>query len=57
VSVEYVDADRQPARVRQDDVLNYGTVVLAYNGRKEHVMSDREQEITNAFVKVTTGVQ
>jgi len=55
VSVEYVDADRQPARVRQDDVLNYGTVVLAYNGRKEHVMSDREQEITNAFVKVTTG--
>ena len=55
VTVEYVDADRQPTRVRQDDVLNYGTVVLDYQGRKEHVMSDREQEITNAFVKVTTG--
>ena len=26
--VEYVDADRQPTRVRQDNVLNYGTVVL-----------------------------
>jgi ABC-type uncharacterized transport system involved in gliding motility auxiliary subunit len=55
VSVEYVDADRQPTRVRQDNVLNYGTVVLDYDGRKEHVMSDREQEITNALVKVTTG--
>jgi ABC-type uncharacterized transport system involved in gliding motility auxiliary subunit len=55
VSVDYVDADRQPTRVREDAVLNYGTVVLEYQGRKEHVMSDREQEITNAFVKVTTG--
>ena len=55
VSVEYVDADRQPTRVRQDDVLNYGTVVMDYQSRKEHVMSDREQEITNALVKVTTG--
>jgi ABC-type uncharacterized transport system involved in gliding motility auxiliary subunit len=55
VSIEYVDADRQPARVREDNVLNYGTVVLHYQGRQEHVMSDREQEITNAFVKVTTG--
>src|SRR6476620_7427335 len=32
-----------------------GSVVLHYQGRKEHVMSDREQEITNAFVKVTSG--
>jgi ABC-type uncharacterized transport system involved in gliding motility auxiliary subunit len=55
ISVEYVDADRQPSRVRQDNVLNYGTVVLDYQGRKEHVMSDREQDLTNALVKVTTG--
>jgi gliding motility-associatede transport system auxiliary component len=55
LTVEYVDADRQPTRVKQDDVLNYGTVVMAYEGRKERVMSDREQEITNALVKVTTG--
>src|SRR5436190_8389581 len=55
VSVEYVDADKQPTRVRDDEVLNYGTVVLHYQGRKEHLMSDREQDITNAFVKVTSG--
>jgi ABC-type uncharacterized transport system involved in gliding motility auxiliary subunit len=57
VSVEYVDADRQPTRVKDDEVLNYGTVVIAYQGRKEHVMSDREQEITNGLVKVTSGRQ
>jgi ABC-type uncharacterized transport system involved in gliding motility auxiliary subunit len=55
VSVEYVDADRQPTRVKEDNVLNYGTVVIEYQGRKEHVMSDREQELTNGLVKVTTG--
>jgi ABC-type uncharacterized transport system involved in gliding motility auxiliary subunit len=55
VSVEYIDADRQPTRVKQDEVLNYGTVVIEYQGRKEHVMSDREQELTNGLVKVTTG--
>ena len=57
LTVEYVDADRQPARVKEDNVLNYGTLVVVYKDRKEHVMSDREQEITNALVKVTSGRQ
>src|SRR5262249_38089719 len=57
ISVEYVDADRQPTRVKQDEVLNYGTVVITYKDRKERVMSEREQDITNALVKVTTGRQ
>ena len=57
VQVEYIDADRQPARVKEYGVLNYGTVVLEYGGRRENVMSDREQDITNAFIKVTTGRQ
>src|SRR3954470_20122434 len=47
LSVEYVDADKQPTRVKSDNVTNYGTVVLAYQGRKERVMSEREQDITN----------
>ena len=57
IQVEYVDADRQPARVKEYNVLNYGTVVLEYNGRRENVMSDREQDLTNALIKVTTGRQ
>ena len=57
VQVEYIDADRQPARVKEYNVANYGTVVLEYDGRRENVMSDREQDLTNALIKVTTGRQ
>ena len=38
-------------------MLNYGTVVMEYEGRRENVMSDREQDLTNALIKVTTGRQ
>jgi ABC-type uncharacterized transport system involved in gliding motility auxiliary subunit len=55
VQVEYVDADRQPARVKDYGVLNYGTVVLEHDGRRENVMSEREQDLTNALIKVTSG--
>jgi ABC-type uncharacterized transport system involved in gliding motility auxiliary subunit len=57
VQIEYIDADRQPARAKEYNVMNYGTVVLEYDGRRENVMSDREQELTNALIKVTTGRQ
>jgi ABC-type uncharacterized transport system involved in gliding motility auxiliary subunit len=57
IQVEYVDPDRQPARVKDYAVLNYGTVVMEYGGRRENVMSDREQDLTNALIKVTTGRQ
>ena len=55
VQVEYIDADRQPVRVKEYNVTNYGTVVMEYGGRRENVMSDREQDLTNALIKVTTG--
>ncbi len=57
VSVEYIDADRQPTLVKDKNVLNYGTLVFEYQGRSEHIMSDREQELTNGLVKVLTGRQ
>jgi ABC-type uncharacterized transport system involved in gliding motility auxiliary subunit len=57
IQFEYVDADRQPARVKEYNVTNYGTVVLEYDGRRENVMSDREQDLTNALIKITTGRQ
>jgi gliding motility-associatede transport system auxiliary component len=57
IQVEYVDADRQPARVKEYNVANYGTVVVEYDGRRENVMSDREQDLTNALIKITTGRQ
>ena len=57
VQVEYVDTDREPARAREYAIVALGTVVMEYSGRRENVMSDREQELTNALIKVTTGRQ
>lgn len=55
IQVEYVDMDREPARAREYMVTAPGTVVMEYGGRREKVMSDREQELTNTLIKVTTG--
>lgn len=57
IQVEYVDVDREPARAREYAIVSPGTVVMEYNGRREKVMSDREQELTNTLIKVTTGRQ
>ncbi len=55
IQVEYVDMDREPIRAREYDIAAPGTVVMEYAGRREKVMSDREQELTNNLIKVTTG--
>ena len=57
IQVEYVDVDREPARAREYEISAPGTVVMEYQGRREKVMSDREQDLTNTLIKVTTGRQ
>lgn len=55
VHVQYLDPDRDRAKAQELGIVNYGTVVFEHNGRRERVMSDREQELTNTLIKVTTG--
>jgi ABC-type uncharacterized transport system involved in gliding motility auxiliary subunit len=57
IHVEYVDMDREPARAREYEITAPGTVVMEYQGRREKVMSDREQDLTNTLIKLTTGRQ
>ena len=57
IQVEYVDTIREPARAREYDIVAQGTVVMEYDGRREKVMSEREQDLTNTLIKVTTGRQ
>ncbi|MEO5741035.1 MAG: GldG family protein, partial [Vicinamibacterales bacterium] len=57
IQVEYVDIDREPARAREYAIVAPGTVVMEYDGRREKVMSEREQDLTNNLIKVTTGRQ
>lgn len=57
VTVDYVDADRQPMLARQYDVQTYGTIVFEYEDRTERVESDAEQDLTNALIKVVEGAE
>jgi ABC-type uncharacterized transport system involved in gliding motility auxiliary subunit len=55
VDVEYIDADKKPVEAKQYQVQTYGTVVIEYKTRTEHVTSSEEQDLTNGLVKVLTG--
>ena len=55
VTLEYIDVDKDPARARQYEVQSYGTVVFDYEGRVERVVSDQEQDLTNALIKAVEG--
>jgi ABC-type uncharacterized transport system involved in gliding motility auxiliary subunit len=57
VKTQYVDPDKKPSIARQNQVQQYGTIVLTYKGRSERVTSDSEQDITNGVIKVVTGQQ
>jgi len=55
VSVDYIDADKQPVMANQYKVQSYGTVVFEYKGRTERVTSSEEGQLTNGLIKVITG--
>ena len=55
VSVQYIDADKQPVLTNQNKVTAYGTVVFEYKGRTERVTSSEESQLTNGLIKVITG--
>tara|TARA_B100000809_G_scaffold232986_1_gene249355 strand:+ start:647 stop:2230 length:1584 start_codon:yes stop_codon:yes gene_type:complete len=55
VTVEYIDVDRNPIRARQYEIQSYGTIVFDYEGRVERVVSNSEQELTNALIKAVEG--
>jgi ABC-type uncharacterized transport system involved in gliding motility auxiliary subunit len=57
VSTEYVDPDKKPTIASQNQVQQYGTILLKYKGRSERVTTDTEQDITTAIIKVVQGQQ
>ena len=57
LSVDYIDIDQKPTLANQYQIQSYGTVVFEYGGRTERAVSDGEQELTNALIKVVQGTQ
>ena len=57
VTTDYVDPDKKPAIAKQNQIQQYGTIVINYKGRTERVTTDNEQDVTNAIIKVVSGQQ
>lgn len=55
VTIEYIDPDRRPTVAQQYEVDQYGTILVSYQGRSERTISQTEQDITNAIIKVVSG--
>jgi len=53
VKVAYVDPWKSPAKARQYDITTLPSLVVEYRGKRERISNDSEQDITNAFIKVT----
>jgi ABC-type uncharacterized transport system involved in gliding motility auxiliary subunit len=57
VSTEYIDPDKKREIAQQNGVTAYGTLVLKYKDRTEHVTNNTEQDITAGIIKVVNGTK
>ncbi len=57
VDVEYIDADRNPARAQQYAIDTYGTIIIEYGDRQERVTANTEQNLTNGLIRALTGAE
>jgi ABC-type uncharacterized transport system involved in gliding motility auxiliary subunit len=57
LTAEYIDPDKKPTLAKQNQIQQYGTILINYKGRTERVMTDNEQDITNGIIKVVSGKQ
>lgn len=55
VSLEFVNPDTAPDRVRQLGIQVDGELLVAYGGRTEHVRRSSEQTLTNALQRLARG--
>lgn len=55
LTVDYVDAVKDPAGAKQDNVTTLPTTVFTYNGRSERTTGRAEQDFTNALKKLLVG--
>ncbi len=53
ITLEFVNPDTAPERVRTEGVTVDGELVVGYQGRGEHVQALSEQKLTNALLRVT----
>ena len=57
VSVEYLDAEKEPIRAKQYGIQTLPTIVVEHDDRTEKVTAVEEREITSAVIRSMTGQQ
>ena len=52
ISLEIINPDTAPDKVRSMQVTNYGEIVVEYQGRNEHINQLKEQTLTNTLQRL-----
>jgi len=52
ISLEIINPDTAPDKVRSMKVTNYGEVIVEYQGRNEHINQLKEQTLTNTLQRL-----
>lgn len=55
LTIEYIDIDASPIEAQNNEIQQYGTIILEHAGRSERTLQSSEQDITNALIKVVEG--
>ena len=53
ISLEFVNPDTAPERVRELGIASGGELVIHYQGRRENIQSLSEQQLTNALLRIS----
>ena len=52
ISLEFINPDTAPERVRELGIASGGELVVNYQGRREHIQTLSEQQLTNALLRL-----
>jgi len=53
ISLEFINPDREPARVRELGIASGGEIVIRYLDRSENIQTLSEQQLSNALLRLT----
>jgi ABC-type uncharacterized transport system involved in gliding motility auxiliary subunit len=53
ISLEFINPDREPARVRELGIASGGEIIIRYLDRSENIQTLSEQQLSNALLRLT----
>jgi ABC-type uncharacterized transport system involved in gliding motility auxiliary subunit len=57
ITLEFINPDTQPARVRELGIASGGEIVIRYQDRSENIQTLSEQQLSNALLRLTRKQQ